>query len=332
MGGMGSKEGNGVLKSSFVLSQLSRGFLNYDKQAQGWERVQEFDKEQILSVPQGYYVELNFTMHSRFPLPCLWGSNLEIRDGSNQSANFLGEFCGDYGIGVVRSSLFEYDKQAQGWERVQELNEAKVLSVPQGHYVELNFTMRSKWPLLCLWDLNLEIRDGSNQSANFLGEFCGDYGIGVVRSSGRYMWLKLMRKELYDFAAFYTDRSNDETVNPTMDPAPNLQYVFLNRTFNMWCPVKGAPAPYIVWRKDVNPTMDPVPNPQYAFLNRTSNLWCPVKGAPAPYIVWRKDGDVVQNSTSITFELNITSKNNVNYSCEVRRDGEVLKRNISLRI
>ena len=78
--------------------------------------------------------------------------------------------------------------------------------------------------------------------------------------------------------------------------------------------------------------MDPVPNPQYVFLNRTSNLWCPVKGAPAPYIVWRKDGDVVQNSTSITFELNITSKNDVNYSCEVRRDGEVLRRNISLII
>ena len=78
--------------------------------------------------------------------------------------------------------------------------------------------------------------------------------------------------------------------------------------------------------------MDPVPNPQYAFLNRTSNLWCPVKGAPAPYIVWRKDGDVVQNSTSITFQLNVTSGNNANYSCEVRRDGEVLRRNISLRI
>ena len=78
--------------------------------------------------------------------------------------------------------------------------------------------------------------------------------------------------------------------------------------------------------------MDPAPNLQYVFLNRTFNMWCPVKGAPAPYIVWRKDGDVVQNSTSITFELNITSKNNVNYSCEVRRDGEVLKRNISLRI
>ena len=82
----------------------------------------------------------------------------------------------------------------------------------------------------------------------------------------------------------------------------------------------------------VNPTMDQAPNPQYVFLNRTSNLWCPVKGAPAPYIVWRKDGVTVQNSTSITFQPKTTSENNVNFTCEVRRDGEVLKRDISLKI
>ncbi|XP_066022374.1 slit homolog 1 protein-like [Pocillopora verrucosa] len=82
----------------------------------------------------------------------------------------------------------------------------------------------------------------------------------------------------------------------------------------------------------VNPTLDQAPKTQYVFLNRTSNLWCPVKGAPAPYIVWRKDGVAAQNSTSITFRLKVTSENNVNYSCEVRKDGEVLKRDISLRI
>ena len=78
--------------------------------------------------------------------------------------------------------------------------------------------------------------------------------------------------------------------------------------------------------------MDQAPKTQYVFLNRTSKLWCPVKGAPAPYIVWRKDGVTVQNSTSITFQLKVTSGNNVNYSCEVRGDGEVSRRNISLRI
>ena len=78
--------------------------------------------------------------------------------------------------------------------------------------------------------------------------------------------------------------------------------------------------------------MDQAPKTQYVFLNRTSKLWCPMKGAPAPYIVWRKDGVAVQNSTSITFQLKVTSQNNVNYSCEARGDGEVLRRNISLRI
>ena len=128
------------------------------------------------------------------------------------------------------AGFLKYDKQAQGWKRVQEFDKEQILSVPQGYYVELNFTMHSRFPLPCLWGSNLEIRDGNNQSANFLGEFCGDYGTGVVRSSGRYMWLKLMRKELYDFAAFYTDRSNDET---GMDKyTPNLKiyinYIYLS--------------------------------------------------------------------------------------------------------
>ena len=78
--------------------------------------------------------------------------------------------------------------------------------------------------------------------------------------------------------------------------------------------------------------MEQAPKTQFVFLNRTSSLWCPVKGAPAPYIAWKKGGVVVQNSTSITFQLNITSENNVNYSCEVHRDGEVVRRNISLRV
>ena len=109
------------------------------------------------------------------------------------------------------AGLLVYDKQAQGWERVRDFHVEEVLSVAQGHYVELNFTMRSTLPLLCLWGSNLEIRDGVNHSANFLGEFCGDYGTGVVRSSGRYMWLKFSRKYDYNFAAFYTGRSNNET-------------------------------------------------------------------------------------------------------------------------
>ena len=109
------------------------------------------------------------------------------------------------------AGLLEYHRQAQGWERVQEFDKEQVLSVPQGYYVELNFTIHSKFPLLCIFGSNLEIRDGSNQSANFLGEFCGDYGIGVLRSSGRYMWLKFSSRYDYDFTAFYTGRANNET-------------------------------------------------------------------------------------------------------------------------
>ena len=79
--------------------------------------------------------------------------------------------------------------------------------------------------------------------------------------------------------------------------------------------------------------MEQAPKTQFVFLNRTSKLWCPVKGAPAPYIVWRKNGVAVQNSTSITFQLKITSeKNNMNYSCELQRDGKIFKRNIRLRV
>ena len=77
------------------------------------------------------------------------------------------------------------------------------------------------------------------------------------------------------------------------------------------------------------PTMTQVPKTQIVFFNRTSNLWCPVEGAPAPYIVWRKNGVVVENSTSVRYQL-VPEEKNVNYSCEVRRDKEISKREISL--
>ena len=79
------------------------------------------------------------------------------------------------------------------------------------------------------------------------------------------------------------------------------------------------------------PTMIQVPKTQTVFSNRTSDLWCPVEGAPAPYIVWRKNGVVVQNSTSVRYQLVATEKN-VNYSCEVRRDNNVSRSEISLSI
>ena len=39
-------------------------------------------------------------------------------------------------------------------------------------------------------------------------------------------------------------------------------------------------------------------------------------------MVWKKNGIVLQNSTSITYQLTITEENNDKYSCEVnRQDG-----------
>ena len=79
------------------------------------------------------------------------------------------------------------------------------------------------------------------------------------------------------------------------------------------------------------PTMIQVPKTQTVFSNRTSDLWCPVEGAPAPYIVWRKNGVVVQNGTSVRYQ-HVAAEKNVNYSCEVRRDNNVSRREISLSI
>ena len=75
-----------------------------------------------------------------------------------------------------------------------------------------------------------------------------------------------------------------------------------------------------------------VPKTQSVSWKKKSSFWCPVEGAPAPYIVWRKNGVVVQNSTSVKYELLVTTENNVNYSCEVRSAEKILKREISLRI
>ncbi|XP_066023307.1 cubilin-like isoform X2 [Pocillopora verrucosa] len=190
--------------------------------------------------------------------------------------------------------LLKHPQQAKGWDKVPSFWESHILSAPKGHYVELNFTMRSSsWaPRPCLQDYYLEIRDGNNQSANVLGVFCGDHAAAVVRSSEGYLWLRFFPSRKYDFSAYYTGRSFNQTATPTMTQVPKTQTVILNRT---------------------------------------SNLWCSVEGAPAPYIVWRKNGVVVQNSTSVRYQL-VAAEENVNYSCEVRRDNNVSRSEISLNI
>ena len=71
-----------------------------------------------------------------------------------------------------------------------------------------------------------------------------------------------------------------------------------------------------------------MPTTQAVLLNSISSLWCPADGAPAPYIVWKKNGIVVQNSTAVRFQLKVAGEKNSNYSCEVDRIGELLKKEI----
>ena len=109
--------------------------------------------------------------------------------------------------------MLKYPQQAKGWKRVPWFWNTRVLSAPKGNYVELTFTMRSSsWaPRPCLQDYYLEIRDGSNQSANVLGVFCGDHKTAVVRSSGRYLWLRFFPDRNHLFSAYYTGRSFNQT-------------------------------------------------------------------------------------------------------------------------
>ena len=114
---------------------------------------------------------------------------------------------------VAVAVLLKYPQQAQGWIRVQEFGKPLVLSVPEGHYLELVFEMRASYwlRLTCLGGQYFEIRDGNNQSANLLGVFCGDHRTGVVRSSGQYMWLEFFPFNKYLFTADYIGRSLNET-------------------------------------------------------------------------------------------------------------------------
>ena len=67
-------------------------------------RVPKFHSTELLQVPKGHYVEMNFTMKNYFASPCLDDVYLEIRDGYNKSANLLGKFCEMHISSIVRSS------------------------------------------------------------------------------------------------------------------------------------------------------------------------------------------------------------------------------------
>lgn len=66
--------------------------------------VPSFYSSQILQAPKRHYVELNFTLETSHPTPCIDDMYLAIRDGYNKSANLLGRFCGRNISDIVRSS------------------------------------------------------------------------------------------------------------------------------------------------------------------------------------------------------------------------------------
>ena len=67
---------------------------------------------------------------------------------------------------------------------------------------------------------------------------------------------------------------------------------------------------------------------QFVVFNHSSSLWCPAQGAPAPFIVWKKNDIVLQNSTSVRYQLTVTEEGNDKYSCEVATDNGLEKKEI----
>ena len=81
----------------------------------------------------------------------------------------------------------------------------------------------------------------------------------------------------------------------------------------------------------VSTNLTNVSETQFVLLNHSSSLWCPAEGGPAPRIVWRKNGALVQNSTSVRLQINVTEEErNTSYSCEVDDHGQLERKNISL--
>ncbi|KAJ7376912.1 hypothetical protein OS493_031503 [Desmophyllum pertusum] len=190
--------------------------------------------------------------------------------------------CFNEGAFLVTAAIIV---EVQLQQKVPWFDKDKLLQVPKGQYVEMTFEMDSRYSFLsCIDDEYLEVRDGHNQSANLLGTFCcEDYYVylkGVVRSSGRYMWLKF-------------------------SPVSSRYYF------------------------EVEPNLNKVAKTQFVLFNHSSSLWCPAQGAPAPFIVWRKNGTVVQNSTSVRYQLNTTEEKNETYSCEVETPDGLVKKEIS---
>ena len=73
---------------------------------------------------------------------------------------------------------------------IPSFHSTQLFQAPKGHYVELNFTLKTSHAYPCIDDVYLEVRDGYNESSNLLGVFCGRNISGIVRSSGQNLWLR----------------------------------------------------------------------------------------------------------------------------------------------
>ncbi|KAJ7385569.1 hypothetical protein OS493_015148 [Desmophyllum pertusum] len=197
------------------------------------------------------------------------------------------------------SAIFaEVSLQETGTPVTLETDGTRLITVPEGHYVEMTITFPIDWGSVCFWGIYFEIRDGLNQSANLLGVFCVFYKDKeyVFRSNGSHMWLKF-----HSYRSYYND---------------SFHVKYTSKQMNV----------------TVAPVLIQVKTTQFVLYNQSSFLWCPAEGAPAPVIFWRKNGTVVQNTTSVRYKLRIVKGNNETYSCEVKNNDQLTKKEFVLYI
>ncbi|KAJ7385625.1 hypothetical protein OS493_015213 [Desmophyllum pertusum] len=200
-------------------------------------------------------------------------------------------------IHFTAAAIAEVSLQETGTPVTLKPDDTRLITVPEEHYVEMTITFPIDLGSGCFFGVYFDIHDGLNQSANLLGVFCGfhedkEY---VFRSSGRHMWLKYHRSQYFsdNFHVKYTAKQMNVTVAPVLIQVKTTQFVLYNHS---------------------------------------SFLWCPTEGAPAPVIFWRKNGNVVQNTTSVRYNLGIVKGNNVTYSCEVKNNDQLTKKELVLFI
>ena len=105
---------------------------------------------------------------------------------------------------------------------IPSFHSTQLLQAPKGHYVELNFTLKTSYPTPCIDDMYLEVRDGNNESSNLLGVFCGSNISGIVRSSGQNLWLRKSDKFNHPWLhTIFSGSYSNKTTNTTGEYWPS---------------------------------------------------------------------------------------------------------------